>query len=86
MGLEGGVETSADTSWGGCMGGSSESFTAPSAGGVDVAVIFEGLTSTSGVCVDGGGSYFFRYLRFLRKTLPSSVHIAYDRTSTWSST
>ena len=51
MGLEGGVETSADTCWGGCMGGSSESFTAPSAGGVDEAVIFEGPTSTPGVCV-----------------------------------
>ena len=86
VGLEGGVETSADTCWGGCMGGSSESFTAPSAGGVDVTVIFEGPTSTSGVCVAGGGSYFFRCLRFLRKTLPSSVRTACDRTSTWSST
>ena len=65
MGLEGGVETSADSSWSGCMGASSESFTTPSTGGVDVAVIFEGLTSTSGVCVAGGGSNFFRYLRFL---------------------
>ena len=85
VGLEGGVETSADTCWGGSMGGSSESFTAPSAGCVDVTVIFEGGTSTSEVCVAGGGWYFFRCLRFLRKTLPSSVRTAYDRTSTWSS-
>ena len=68
------------------MGGSSESFTAPSAGGVDVTKIFECAISTSGVCVAGGGCYFFRCLRFLQKTLPSSVHTAYDRTSTWSST
>ena len=54
MGLEGGVETSADTCWGGCMGGPSESFISPSAGGVDVIVIFEGPTSTSEVCVAGG--------------------------------
>ena len=86
VGIKVGVETSADTCWGGCMGGSSESFTALSAGGVDVTVIFEGPTSTSGVCVAGGGSYFFKCLRFLRKTLPSSVRTAYDRTSTWSST
>ena len=85
VGLEGGVETSADTSWGGCMGGSSESFTAPSAGDVDVAVIFEGPTSTSGVCVAGGG-LDFRYLWFHQKTLPSSVCIAHDCTSTWSLT
>ena len=83
MGLKGGVGRSADTSWGGCMGGSSDSLTTPSDGGVDVAVIFEGPTSTSGVCVAGGGSYFFRSLRFLRKTLPSSVRTVYDRTSTW---
>ena len=68
------------------MGGFSESFTAPSAGGVDVAVIFEGPTSTSGVCMVGSGSHFFTCLRVLRKTLPSSVRTAYDRTSTWSST
>ena len=37
------------------MGGSSESFTGPSAGGVDVTVIFEGSASTPGVCVAGGG-------------------------------
>ena len=77
IGLEGGIETSADTSWGGCMGGSSESFTAPSA----VTVFFEGPTSTSGVCVAEGGSYVFRCLRFLRKNLPSSVRTAYDPTS-----
>ena len=82
MELEGRVERSADTSWGGSMGGSSDSFTAPSAGGVDVAVIFEGLTSTSGVCIAGGGSYFFMCLQFLRDTLPSSVRTAYDLTST----
>ena len=51
VGLVGGVERSADSSWGGSMGGSSDSFTAPSAGGVDVAVIFEGPTSISGVCI-----------------------------------
>ena len=56
------------------MGGSSESFTAPSAGDVDVTVIFEGPTSTSGVCVAGGGW-----------SLPSSVRTVYDRKSTWSS-
>ena len=56
------------------MGGSSESFTAPSAGGVDVTVIFEGPTSTSGLCVAGGGW-----------SLPSSVRTVDDRTSTWSS-
>ena len=81
MGLGGGVETSADTCYGGCMGRYSESFTAPSAVGVNVIVIFEGPTSTSGVCVVGGGSYFFRCLRFLRKTLPSSVRTEYERTS-----
>ena len=48
--LEGGIETSADTCWGGCMGGSSESFTAPSA----VTVFLKGPTSTSGVCVGKG--------------------------------
>ena len=68
------------------MGGSSESFTAPSADCVDVTVIFEGATSTSEVCVAGGGWYFFWCLQFLRRTLPSSVRTAYDRTSTWSST
>ena len=82
MELKGGVERSADTCLGGSMGGSSDSLTALSAGGVDVAVIFEVLTSTSGVCIAGGGSYFFRCLRFLRKTLPSSVRTAYDLTST----
>ena len=59
------------------MGGSSESFIAPSA----VTVFFEGPTSTSGACVAGGGSYVFRCLRFLRKTLQSSVRTAHDRTS-----
>ena len=83
MGLEGGPETSADTCWS-CMGGCSESFTASSAGGVDATVIFEGPTSISGVCVAGGGWYFFRCLWFFRKALPSSVRTAYDRTSTWS--
>ena len=39
MGLEGGVERSADTCWGGCMGGSSDSFTVSSAGGVDVLLL-----------------------------------------------
>ena len=63
--LDGGVERSADTCCGGCMGNSSDSFTAPSAGGVDVAMIFEGPTSTSRVCIAGGGSYFFRCLQFL---------------------
>ena len=77
IGLEGGIETSADIRWGGCMGGSSESFIAPSA----VTVFFEGPTSTSGLCVAGGGSHVFRCLWFLRKTLPSSVHTAHDRTS-----
>ena len=48
VGLEGGVETSTDTCWGGYMGDFSESFTTPSAGGVDVTVIFEG--SNSSVC------------------------------------
>ena len=57
-----------------------------SAGGADVAVIFEGSTSTSGVCIAGGGSYFFRCLRFLQKTFPSSVRTVYECTSTWSST
>ena len=56
------------------MGGSSESFTAPSADGVDVTEIFEGATSTSGVCVVGGGWYFFRCLRFLRKLLRMIAH------------
>ena len=59
------------------MGGFSESFTAPSAGGVDVAVIFEGSTFTSGVCIVGSGSYFFRCLRFLRKPKNSSILSAY---------
>ena len=86
VGLEGGPKTSADTCWGDCMGGCSESFTASSAVGVDATVIFESPTSTSGVSVAGGGWYVFRCLRFLRKTLPSSVRTAYDRTSTWSST
>ena len=86
MGVKGGAETSADTCGGGCMGGCSESFTAPSAGGVDATVIFEGPTSTSGVCAAGGGWYFFRCLWFLQKTLPSSVRTAYDHTSTWSTT
>ena len=57
------------------MGGSSESFTAPSAGGVDVTVIFEGPISTSGVCVAGGGTYFFSRRRSLRKTLPLGLQI-----------
>ena len=86
VGLEGGPETSVDTCWGDCTDGCSESFTASSAGGVDATVTFEGPTSTSRVCVAGGGWYFFRCLQFLRKTLPSSVRTAYDRTSTWSST
>ena len=47
------------------MGGSSESFIAPSA----VTVIFKGPTTTSGVCVAGGGSYFFRCLRFFSEKL-----------------
>ena len=68
------------------MSGCSESFTAPSAGGVDATVIFEGPIFTPEVYVAGGGWYFFRCPRFLRKTLPSSVRTAYDRTSTWSST
>ena len=50
VGLKSGVGRSADTSWGGCMGGSSDSLTPPSDGGVDVAAIFEGPTSTSRVC------------------------------------
>ena len=83
MGLEGGVETSADTCWGGCMGGCLESFTAPS---VVATVIFEGPTSTSGLCVAKGGWYLFKCRLFLRKTLLSSVRTEYDPTSTWSST
>ena len=82
VGLEGGVETSADTFWGGCMGGCLESFTAPSA---DATVIFEGPTSTFGVCVAGGGWYQLIWRLFLRKNLLSSVRTEYDPTSTWSS-
>ena len=67
VGLKGGVEASADTCWGGCMGGSTESFTAPSAGGVDVAVIFEGPTSTSRVYVAGGGGTSLRASGFSEK-------------------
>ena len=69
VGFEGGVETSADTCWGGCMGGSSESFNAPSASCVDVTVIFEGGTSTSEVCVVGGRAVP-KLLQFSQKVAP----------------
>ena len=67
MGIKVGVETSADTCWDGCMGDSSESFTTPSAGGVDVTVIFEGPTSTSRVYVAGGGGTSLRASGFSEK-------------------
>ena len=49
------------------MGGSSESFTTPSSGGVDVTVIFEGPTSTSRMYVAGGGGTSLRASGFSEK-------------------
>lgn len=64
VGFKGGVEMFVDICWGGCKGGFLEFFIVFFVGGVDVIVIFEGLIFMFGVCVDGGGLYFFRCFWF----------------------